>query len=102
MADLNCLVSRAGRNAGLLSVRSVTRQAFAAWKGVVPDRDFTLEPQSRDERVNVTLRCADDKLPAALAALDVELQKFQLIRGTPKSFAEPFPDRPGFQKGNRK
>lgn len=101
MADVNCLISRAGRNAGLLSVRAVTRQAFAAWKGRHAEREFAIEPQSRGEQVNVMLRCPDDELAKGLAALDVELEKLQLIRGTPRSFSEPFPDRPGFSKGRR-
>lgn len=101
MADLNCLISRAGRNAGLLSVRAITRQAFVAWKGVQADRDFELEASSRGEQVNVVLRCPEAKLPAALVALDAELTKLQLIRGTPRSFAEPFPERPGFTKTRR-
>jgi hypothetical protein len=101
MADVNCIVSRAGRNAGLLSIRAVTRNAFVAWKGRFAEREFELEPQSRGEVVNVVLRCPDAKLAAALAALDVELGNAQLVRGTPRSFAEPFPDRPGYRTGRR-
>jgi len=101
VSDLNCIVSRAGRNAGLLSVRAVTKQAFVAWKGHIAEREFLIEPQSRGEVVNVTLRCPEAKMGAALAALDVELEKVQLIRGTPKSFSEPFPDRPGYRTGRR-
>jgi hypothetical protein len=101
VADLDCVISRAGRNAGLLSVRAVTRQAFTAWKGVLAHREFELEPQSRGELVHVRLRCPDDKLPTGLAALDVELEKLQLIRGTPRSFAAPFPDRPGYTTKRR-
>lgn len=102
MTHVNCLISRAGRNAGLLSVRSVTRQAFAAWKGHSAEREFALESASRGELVNVKVSCPDEKMAAALSALDVELGKLQLQRGTPRSFAEPFPDRPGLpSKGRR-
>lgn len=102
MADVNCLISRAGRNAGLLSVRSVAKQAFVAWKGHSAERGFALEPASRGELVNVKLSVPEEKMASALSALDVELGKLQLQRGTPRSFAEPFPDRPGLPgKGRR-
>lgn len=101
MSDVNCVISRAGRNAGLHSIRVVAREAFVAWKGRSVERDFTLEPRSIGQLVNVVMRCPEAKLAASLAALDVELDKLQLIRGTPKSFAEPFPDRPGLPAKRR-
>lgn len=102
MTTLDCVVSRAGRNAGLLSLRATARQALASWQALERARTFEFEAVSRGERVSVKISVPEARMAAALLSLDEELTRVQLLRGTPRSFAEPFPERPGAHPGRRR
>ncbi len=97
MSTIQCQFSRSGRNAGLLSVRAAARQALVAWQALGRERGFAFDPAA-GEAVVARITCPDAAAPVALETLDAELAKVQLQRGAPRSFATPFPDRPGLRK----